>query len=133
MNYLQFADYEKHLKMLALSEDELRLRIICIEAAVRIPYQHAKLMYSTDRKGKITHVGVYDCQLLLNERHNFNSNKQYAPQLLGKRNAVVEGLDNISRLRIELDTWIGAVTAVSRIQKSDTDADSFGYELAAQL
>ena len=45
-----------------------------------------------------------------------------------------EGLDNISRLRIELDTWIGAVTAVSkRTHKTDTDADSFGFELAAQL
>ena len=69
-------------------------------------------MFSTDRKGKTTHVGIYDSKLLLNERHTFKAGLQYAPQQLNERQPWSDDWPPAYKLRYIENMWATLAIAI---------------------
>jgi hypothetical protein len=114
------ANFKLHQFINSLSDDTIQWFMVQAEQCVRRRHPHAVMMYSTDRKGKPTHVGIYDCRLLLNERHTFSSNKQYAPQQLNEPMPWSDDWEPAYKVRYLENMW--ATLAVS--MKLDADAHS---------
>jgi hypothetical protein len=91
----------------ALPEDTIQRLIFQGEICelIKKRYPNAVVMFSTDRKGKCTHVGIYDVKLLLNERHTFKAGLQYAPQLISERMPWSDDWDNAYKLKYIYSLW----------------------------
>ena len=97
--------------LLSKSEEEIETMQLFAERELRKSYPNAKLLFSDNSKGVVTHVGIYDAPLHLNPRHAFKSAMQYAPQLLSKRRLdYQEHYSTTAKQRIVLEVWLSAVT-----------------------
>lgn len=95
-----------------LPDEKIQDFIVQAELYVRKRHPNAVLMFSTDRNGVVTHVGVYDARLLLNQRHNWQANMQYAPQLLGERFPFSDDWDSRYKIRYLQMVWEAIAFAI---------------------
>ncbi len=91
-----------------MTDIDLVKTTVFAERCVKEMRPNAKLLFSTDRRGIVTHVGVYDLPLLLNDRHSFDPIRQYPPQLIGTRFPFQESYQERSKLRLFFDAWTAA-------------------------
>src|SRR5690348_8105821 len=102
------------LRDMQTTDAQLRELIQIAERLVHEYYPHAKMLFTSDRQGKITHAGVYDGPLLLNERGQFRPFQQYSPQLLSKRIEWKETHHATLKLKIQIDIWLDALLLCAR-------------------
>lgn len=86
-------------------------------------YPYTVVMFSTDRKGKCTHVGIYNVKLLLNECHTFKAGLQYAPQLISERMPWSDDWDEDYKVKYIYSLWatLGYSIAGDELIKHQTD------------
>ena len=99
----------------ATTDEKLRDVIVYVERYVRQVRPDAKLMFGVDRRGTVTHVGIYDAKLLLNERNQFHPIEQFAPQLLSERLEYREEWQSRSKLRLQFDAWASAYAKLTAL------------------
>jgi hypothetical protein len=80
------------------------------EKCVRNYAPNAKLLFTTDRRGDVVSVGVYDVRLFLNERGQFQPIEQPAPQILSERLEYRDGYQERAKLRLQFNVWADAYT-----------------------
>jgi hypothetical protein len=96
------------------TESQLQELIQIAERIVHQYYPHAKPIFTTNKQGSITHVGIYNVQLLLNERGQFKPIQQFAPQLLSNHVGWNELHHTGLKLKILVDLWLDVVFRVFR-------------------
>jgi hypothetical protein len=95
------------------TEEELDQMLLFAERELRKSYPNAKLLFSDNSKGVVTHVGIYDAPLHLNARHAFKAGNQYAPQLLSKnRFDYQEHYPERAKQRIVVEAWMDAASQI---------------------
>ena len=108
---MYYAEFKLHQLINSLSDEQLQRCVVDAERYVRKRFPHAVLMFSTNRKGETTHIAVYDCKMLLNERHTFRTGLQFAPQRLSDRLPFNDEWD--ARYKLEYIERIWCYLAVS--------------------
>ena len=82
---------------------------------------NAELLYTIDRRGCKTHVGIYHAPPReLSDRGNYNPAKQHAPQLIGKKIAFRDGYPLRSVLHITFELWMDALMLLQTTNKQLT-------------
>lgn len=99
-----------------LINDNISKMLYMVERLVTVTRPNAKLLFSTDRRGVVTHVGIYDLPLVLNDKHNFQSHRQYPPQLLGERLTYRAECETLAKQRIQFDAWLSAYNIILLVQ-----------------
>ena|SRR5579859_3859384 len=102
------------LRYMKASDATVRELIQLTERVVHQFYPHAKPLFTSDKRGAITHVGIYDVPLLLNERGQFRPIQQFAPQLMSKTREWKENHHTTLRLKILYDVWLDALFFAAR-------------------
>lgn len=92
--------------------DSLLRAISVFQRRVCCMYPHAHLLSTTAPNGVVTHIGVYDCDLQLNDKGYFKPLEQPCPQLLGEHiqlgTSVSASNDKLIRLVQQLSCWLTA-------------------------
>lgn len=98
--------------------DSLLRAISVFQRRVCSIYTHAHLLSTTAPNGVVTHIGVYDCELQLNDKGYFKPLEQPCPQLLGERIQLgtnISSTDKLIRLVQELSCWLTAFDHAVRL------------------
>ena len=103
------------------SVDKLQMWIVFAKLDVLKLCPNAELLYTVDRRGRKTHVGIYDAPPReLSDRGNYNSAKQYAPQLIGKKVAFRDSYPLRDVLHIIFELWMDALQILETTNKQQT-------------
>ncbi len=110
------------ISMLAnASVSQLHNWIIYVKLQVLELCPNADLMYTVDRRGRKTHVGIYDAPAReLSDRGNYNAAKQYAPQLIGKKLQFKDGYPLRTVLHVSFEIWMDALSVLETNNKTQT-------------
>ncbi len=97
-----------------MSWPELRLMSLrnTLEMLVKSHLPSATVYYTVDRKGKRTHIGIYDATPTLNHLGYFVPLQQKAPQQLGDRLVYQDDYSAWYKSRQLCDLWSGAAFAL---------------------
>ncbi len=102
------------LRQKQVTDAQLRELIQLAERVVHEYHPHAKVLFTSDKHNRITHAGIYDFPLLLNERGQFKPIQQYAPQLLSKKVEYKETHHTALKLKIQVDIWLDALLVTAK-------------------
>ncbi len=92
----------------ALSDDRMAGLVEYAERLVKALRPNAKLIYTTDRRGMVTGVAVYDVTLYLNEREQFRPIDQPAPQRLSERLEYQDNYQTRAKMRLHFNVYADA-------------------------
>jgi|SRR6185437_7950936 len=101
----------------ALSDERMVGLVEYTERLVKMLRPNAKLIYTTDRRGIVTEIAVYDVVLYLNEREQFRPIEQSSPQRLSERLEYKDNYQERSKLRLQFNVWADAFAKLVTLSK----------------
>ena len=109
----KYRELEQHIS--ALSDDRMPGLVEYAERLVRMMRPNAKLLYTTDRRGIVTGVAVYDVTLYLNERGQFRPIEQQAPQRLSEHLDYKDNYLERAKIRLRFNVWADAYARLTAL------------------
>lgn len=106
-------ELEQHIS--ALSDDRMPGLVEYAERLVRMIRPNAKLLYTTDRRGTVTGLAIYDVTLYLNERGQFRPIKQAAPQRLSEHLDYKDNYLERAKARLRFNVWSDAYARLTAL------------------
>ena len=111
---LDLIDIINHQRFKTASDDDLE-NLIQLAMRVVMKYKpNAKVLFTSNKQGAVTHAAVYDAQLTLNERGQFKPISQHAPQLLSRKVEWKLAHYSLEQKRL-FYLWMDALVTISRM------------------
>ncbi len=115
------AKREYSMKLANAGVDTLQMWLVFAKLDALKLCPNAELLYTVDRRGRKTHAGIYDAPTReLSDRGNYNSAKQYAPQLIGNKIKFKDGYPARDVLHIIFELWMDALQILETTNKQLT-------------